>query len=40
MTDSLVIFGDTFDDVLTIYATSGSTSRSIYVGNLIIEQTA
>lgn len=27
-------------DVLTIYATSGSTSRSIYVGNLIIEQTA
>lgn len=27
-------------DVLTIYATSGSTSRSLYVGNLIIEQTA
>lgn len=28
------------DDVLTIYATSGSTSRSIIVANLIIEQTA
>lgn len=27
-------------DVLTIYATSGSTSRSIIVANLIIEQTA
>lgn len=27
-------------DVLTIYATSGSNSRSIYVSNLIIEQTA
>ena len=27
-------------DVLTVYATSGSTSRSIYVSNLIIEQTA
>ena len=25
-------------DVLTLYATSGSTSRSIYVGNLIIEE--
>ena len=25
-------------DVLTVYATSGSTSRSIYVGNLIIEE--
>ena len=28
------------NDVLTVYATSGSTSRSIYVSNLIIEQTA
>lgn len=28
------------NDVLTIYATSGSTSRSIIVSNLIIEQTA
>ena len=28
------------NDVLTIYATSGSTSRSIIVANLIIEQTA
>lgn len=27
-------------DVLTLYATSGSTSRSIIVANLIIEQTA
>ncbi len=27
-------------DVLTIYATSGSNSRSIYVANLIIQQTA
>lgn len=27
------------DDVLTIYATSGSSTRSIYVANLIIEQT-
>lgn len=26
--------------VLTIYATSGSTSRTLYVANLIIEQTA
>lgn len=25
-------------DVLTLYATSGSTSRSLYVGNLIIEE--
>ena len=28
------------DDVLTVYATSGSNSRSIYVSNLIIKQTA
>lgn len=27
-------------DVLTIYATSGSTSRTIYIANFIIEQTA
>ena len=27
------------DDVLTVYATSGSSTRSIYVANLIIEQT-
>lgn len=27
------------DDVLTVYATSGSSQRSIYVANLIIEQT-
>lgn len=26
------------DDVLTVYATSGSTTRSVYVGNLIIEE--
>lgn len=26
------------DDVLTLYATSGSNSRTIYVGNLIIEE--
>ena len=26
------------NDVLTIYATSGSNSRSVYVGNLIIEE--
>lgn len=26
------------DDVLTVYATSGSNSRTIYVGNLIIEE--
>lgn len=26
------------DDVLTLYATSGSTTRSIYVANLIIEE--
>ena len=26
------------DDVLTLYATSGSNSRSVYVGNLIIEE--
>ena len=29
----------TKDDVLTVYATSGSSTRSIYVANLIIEQT-
>ena len=28
----------TAGDVLTLYATSGSTSRTIYVGNLIIEE--
>lgn len=27
-------------DVLTIYATSGSTSRTIYIANFVIEQTA
>lgn len=26
------------DDVLTIYATSGSNSRTIYIGNLVIEE--
>ena len=26
------------NDVLTLYATSGSTSRTVYVGNLIIEE--
>lgn len=30
----------TAGDVLTIYATSGSTSRTIYIANFIIEQTA
>lgn len=30
----------TAGDVLTLYATSGSTSRSIYVANLMIEQTS
>ena len=30
----------TAGDVLTIYATSGSTSRTIYIANFVIEQTA
>lgn len=30
----------TAGDVLTIYATSGSTTRTIYIANFVIEQTA